>query len=59
VVANALEFDEGAVDAGDLEDTASQSVFEDRATDEEAGAFDDLLSRTTESMHEIVDEPDG
>ncbi|WP_049903804.1 helix-turn-helix domain-containing protein [Halococcus agarilyticus] len=43
VVANALEFDEEAVDADELEDTARQSIFADRATDEEAGAFDDLF----------------
>ena len=42
-VADAVDFDEETVDAGEFEETASQSVFADRATDEEAGAFDDLF----------------
>ena len=42
-VADAVDFDEAAVDADEFEKTANQPVFADRATDEEAGAFDDLF----------------
>ena len=59
VVADALEIDEEAVDIDELEDATSQPVFADEATDEESGAFDDLLSRTTESMHENQDEDES
>ena len=43
MVADAVDFDEAAVDTDKFEETANQSVFADRATDEEAGAFDDLF----------------
>ncbi|WP_273837552.1 hypothetical protein [Halococcus sp. PRR34] len=43
VVATTLEFDEEAVDADELEGIASETIFADKATAEEAGAFDDIL----------------
>lgn len=49
-VADALEFDEEAMDTDEFEETMDQSVFADRATDEEAGAFDDLFDSVDEKV---------
>ncbi|WP_237561133.1 helix-turn-helix domain-containing protein [Halococcus sediminicola] len=43
VVADALGFDEEVVNLDEFEDTTSQTVFADEATDEESGTFDDLF----------------
>jgi hypothetical protein len=40
MVADALEFDEEAVDADELKVIANQSISADRASKEETGAFD-------------------
>ncbi len=42
-VVNALDFDEEAVDDDEFKGTTTQSIFADKATDEEKGAFDDLF----------------